>query len=381
MCGIIFGANTGIKKEAINDWVIMQYEDQEMRGSKGFGIVLVDNKGKYKVKRSTEGFKLMYDLHSEESQIMMMHHRMPTSTKNKMGQTHPMDINDGSLKYKYLIIHNGMISNASELKKVHENDLGFVYQTATEEYTLDKFNDSESFAIEIARFIEGQSNEVGTLGSVAFTALQIDKKTDKVIKLYFGRNTNPLNMAKSRGMLRLSSEGMGDSIEANKLYFCALDDEMKLYKRDLKFKSHPVTIVSKTEVTQWKDKDGWIEKERKPSNGYVTQKELLEKYQDAGKTPGGEKKEEEEEEDNQDYLEEMTDNYAQEIEIELGSLIGELCDKTSAFDVDIEGYMKSIRKIITDMAEQAVWWHSGMAEEDPSYQSSLPTKTYGNVSK
>jgi glucosamine 6-phosphate synthetase-like amidotransferase/phosphosugar isomerase protein len=173
----------------------------------------------------------MWDIHQDPVNMMLMHHRYPTSTDNRMEQTHPMDIEDGSLKFKYLVVHNGVVTNDLLLKTDHEA-LGFVYKTVQ---TDKRFNDSECVGIEVARFIEGQTDKVGIQGSCAFIALQIDKKTNVVEKLFFGRNTNPLKMAKTRSKLFLSSEGKGDDIIAYKLYSCKLDAEMKLESKAMPF--------------------------------------------------------------------------------------------------------------------------------------------------
>jgi hypothetical protein len=140
------------------------------------------------------------------------------------------------LKHDYLVVHNGVISNDSELKKKHE-ELGFVYQTAYEEGKELKFNDSEALAIEVARYIEGQSDEVDTYSNAAFIALQIDKKTDKVIQVFFGRSTSSdLNIHSSAKRIEISSEGRGGLVETGKLWSFPIDT-LKLESRVLAFKS------------------------------------------------------------------------------------------------------------------------------------------------
>lgn len=250
MCGIICAINTGKNALPVNDSVIMQFEDQQNRGTNGFGIIKVLEDGTYKVDRATEGCKFMWDLHSDKVTKMIVHHRYPTSSANKIKQTHPMLVDNGSLKYKYYVVHNGVISNDDEVKKIHE-DLGFVYETNDGT----KFNDSECLAIDVARFIEGQINITDSIGSVAFVCIQVDKKTNKAIKLFFGRNTNPLNMAKTRGKLFLSSEGQGDPIEPFVLYECKLDEEMKLSKRPMKFAEAAPAAISGAVKDYWGDKN------------------------------------------------------------------------------------------------------------------------------
>jgi len=240
MCGIIAAFNNDGKE--VNQWVIDTYEEQCDRGQKGFGIVTIDENKMSKVLRATEPVKMMCDLHFNPSSMILMHHRTPTSTENYLDQTHPIKVSDGSLKYDYLVAHNGMISNDDELKEEHEK-LGFVYST---EYSLTngykKFNDSESLAIEVARFIEEQTKEVGAKGSTAFVALQVSKDKEnkgKVEKVFFGRNdsyVSPLNMSASKTKIRVSSEVEGDEVKPFILYsFAPNSKKMKLTKREIKF--------------------------------------------------------------------------------------------------------------------------------------------------
>jgi predicted glutamine amidotransferase len=236
MCGIIGAFNIEKNsKEPVNEYIVEQYQDQKSRGSDGFGVIFIQENGSYEVKRATESTKCLLDIYNNPASMIIMHHRIPTSSRNKMLQTHPMAVEDGSLKHKYLIIHNGIIKNATELKAKHE-ELGFVYTTVAKktEY-LEEFNDSESLAIEIARKIEGQITDIDAIGSASFIGLQIDKKKDKVIKAFFGRNDgNPLNMSRTRGKIRISSEGEGDEVKENTLYSFNL--------KDFKFKKNAIEI-------------------------------------------------------------------------------------------------------------------------------------------
>lgn len=230
MCGLIAAFHTGKRKDTpVNQFVIDQYEDQHTRGKEGFGIVNITPGKEVSVERATEPVKMMLDLYMKPATMMMFHHRYPTSSDNYLNQTHPLIVEHGSLKHRYLVMHNGVLSNDRELKKKHEEELGFVYRTAyqqTEHY--ERFNDSEALAIEVARFIEGQTQVMGFSGSAAIFALQCDENWIPE-RFYFGRTTNPLNMAKSRDYLYLSSEGIGDPVDANKLYsFDVSDPLMKL---------------------------------------------------------------------------------------------------------------------------------------------------------
>ncbi len=197
MCGIACAFGMGKKqKEPVNRWIIDTLQDQLDRGMEGFGVIFIDNNLKVRVERATEISKALLDLYMPNNQVKMivMHHRAPTSTENKLKQTHPIVVNNGSLKYKYFFIHNGVISNSDDVKDAHEQ-LGFEYTTVCNELKYEKgpkkFNDSESLAIEVARFIEGYTDTLATIGSVAFVCLKVNKKTGKLLRVYYGRNASP----------------------------------------------------------------------------------------------------------------------------------------------------------------------------------------------
>lgn len=241
MCGIIAAFKTN-HEASVNEEVVLQFEDQHSRGVKGFGVVGINPDLSFDLRRSTEGAKFMFDLHSKSWPMMMVHHRFPTSSENWISQTHPILVSNECLKHDYLVIHNGVISLPGELKQEHEG-LGFQYTTAYIEYSsfsklqTPKFNDSEAIAIEVALFIENKSNIIKASGTAAFMALQINKETKKITQLFFGRNDrNPLNMAQTRGYLFLSSEGKGDPIAPNTLFSCKLEGNMKLKKRPIYWK-------------------------------------------------------------------------------------------------------------------------------------------------
>ena len=127
MCGVI---GMFKKNENVNMDVIYQMEDQISRGQEGFGIIFIQDDGSYKVERATEINKALLDLYRDSNQCKMIiaHHRTPTSSENKIKQTHPILVDNLKLKHKYLIIHNGVIHNTDERKLEHEKN-GFMYTT------------------------------------------------------------------------------------------------------------------------------------------------------------------------------------------------------------------------------------------------------------
>jgi hypothetical protein len=156
-----------------------------------------------------------------------MHHRFPTSTVNVRRAAHPFTTKAHFGNHEYVLVHNGHIANAAELKEEHEK-LGIGYYSVLDDGT---FNDSEALLWDFARYIEGQQDKLVAYGGIAFICMKlVDGALDK---LYFGRNTNPLNMDRSKYGLILSSEGPGEEIAADTLhtYNYALK---RLTKRELK---------------------------------------------------------------------------------------------------------------------------------------------------
>ena len=256
MCGIIFGANIQKQeKEPVNQWITEQFEDQFSRGTQGFGLVFIKQNGEYKIERACEPYKALIDLKEKENQapIILMHHRMPTSSQNKIQETHPFMIDNGSLKYKYLGAHNGIITNDDAIKEEHEK-LGFIYTTERINNQDEKeFNDSECLIIEISRYIEKQIKEIGVQGGGSFIVLQIDRKTDKIKKVFFGRTSEsyPLKLAKDANKIRISSEGEGHDVTTQSLYSFGLND-FKIEKIKLAKKEFPLPAESE-ECTHWAD--------------------------------------------------------------------------------------------------------------------------------
>lgn len=251
MCGIIVAFNTNTKgkknkkPEKVNQCILDQYQDQCGRGQKGFGIIRINQKGNLEVDRATEEIKFLLDLYLKPSNMIIAHHRQPTSTENKISQTHPIFITNKKLEHDYYFIHNGMVSNDTELHKKHEA-MGFKYITEYEKESYIsgrpgeiKYNDTEALGIEIVLLIENLQATVETNSSAAFFMLQVDKKTHKATKAFFGRSgtSSCLNMFKEKGILRISSVGEGDEIEAEKLFsFNTNDPEMKITTEEMIFK-------------------------------------------------------------------------------------------------------------------------------------------------
>lgn len=339
MCGIIGMFNIGEKNENVNDPVIEQYQDQRTRGTEGFGTIFIDKEKNYKVKRSTNETKAIIDLSMNESPGIIFHHRTPTSSENKISQTHPILVANGSLKNKYLVIHNGIIRNEDKLKEQHEK-LGFIYTTQRKNKNdLEEFNDSESLAIEIARYIEGQSELIEIEGSAAFIAVQINAKNNKVKEIYFGRNKqNPLKLAASRNKIWLSSEGKGEEVKENMLYHFNMKD-YKIKKNKLLFKEELEEKITYMEDEWTDEKLGRFEDKKTQTKinyktSYGREINRFDGIDDAEDMIELEKEEEEIEE----IIEEMTRN-AEEITNDLEDV---LRDPNKIFATKVEPFLNKM---------------------------------------
>ena len=262
MCGIIACFSTTVKKgkkieikaTKVNDLIVNQYQDQHMRGQRGFGIIRIDKKGNIELDRACEPTKFLIDLYMKQSEMIIAHHRTPTSTDNKIDQTHPMYVSNKILKHDYYVMHNGMLSNDIELHKLHD-EFNFKYTTEYTENshyginsTKQRWNDSEALAIELALFIEKKIEVIRTDNSAAFVILQVNKKTNIAERVFFGKNGNSdLNISKIKGKMMISSEGEGDEVVANILWCFKIEDPtMELESQTIEFKKPYKEIVSST---------------------------------------------------------------------------------------------------------------------------------------
>ncbi len=258
-CGIVYQRGGNVLTDIKN-----QFNRQRSRGTEGFGFAYIssDNGNTIQRERFTKECHAFFDLGSINSKDVLFHHRIPTSTENRICYNHPIE-NKSNYKFNYYMVHNGIISNADELYKKHTKE-GLGYETAylTEVKNKSKkdvkitselhFNDSETLLHELCLFLEGKTDKIGVTGSVAFIMYQCDKKTNKPIKLYFGRNSgNPLKMERTNGVLKIASELKGGkSID---------DDVIHIYN----YKTNRISKV-KQEIgscysysSSWDYKDDW----------------------------------------------------------------------------------------------------------------------------
>jgi glucosamine 6-phosphate synthetase-like amidotransferase/phosphosugar isomerase protein len=213
MCGIIYVKH---KTSSLSPKVILRrYERQRTRGTDGFGYVAIRDGTLCSEQRATTEREIVAKLHGEQAAEVLFHHRLPTSTPNFVEATHPIVVNHPDLRYRYYVVHNGIISNAEELRARHEQE-GFQYTTAIRKewitrsttYYQDMFNDSEALAVEVARYLEGKSQTIAAEGSIACIMLQVEKQTQRVRGLHYGRNEgSPLIVHETADVLSITSEG------------------------------------------------------------------------------------------------------------------------------------------------------------------------------
>lgn len=223
MCGII--TSIAYDKSFDNKKKVWdQYQEQKHRGKDGYGFVAVTPDG-IRYARATTEKAIKEELDKlPDTFLLMFHHRIPTSSVNSVNANHPIFIhNKKNLAHKYFLIHNGHISNHAALYDDHHKPMGFKLRThAAYRYyqgknDYDTYTDSEALGIELALYIEGKTDHLRTRGGVACFMLQVDQN-DVPVRLFFFRNTNPINFYRNNHGCFFSSVGKGEELEADMLY-------------------------------------------------------------------------------------------------------------------------------------------------------------------
>lgn len=154
-----------------------------------------------------------------ENDEVLFHHRMATSTPDVRNACHPFSTKN-AFANQYIGIHNGVITNSYQLKDIHKA-LGIEYvsnQPPVGATQYVKFNDSEALIFDLARYFEGEVDELTATGNDAFIVLKKDP-SGKPTKLFFGHNSgNPLMMKLTKNSLTLSSVGEGKAIPTDTLH-------------------------------------------------------------------------------------------------------------------------------------------------------------------
>lgn len=208
MCGLVMKFNFD-KDKPVNNDILQQYDKQSSRGKRGFG--LFDGQYMHIVREANEDNILKW-LVEKDSNLILFHHRLPTSTINVARAAHPFSTKKYFGKTEYILAHNGIICNAEELWVAHQA-LGIRYTSLLEDLS---FNDSEALMWDLALTLEGKQKDMKAYGGMAFIMM---KKVDgKLTDMLYGRNSRPLNVRHTEDSIEMSSEGPGESILPNYLY-------------------------------------------------------------------------------------------------------------------------------------------------------------------
>lgn len=232
MCGLALAANKG---RNVGQRVFELYTQQKHRGKEGFGYIAIQDGKIVGMQKAKYEEIIKPRLLKEEAELVLFHHRLPTSTENTVGTAHPIFVSNAELEYDYYVMHNGCVSNDDELKAKHE-ELGYQYTTEFQDNTYavspsgamellsvgkKYYNDSESLAIEAARFIEGLDSKMNNKGAAAFFAVQVVKGSKDVACIYYAQNYGrKLGFKKKKGWTIVASEH-GKEVPQMKMY--ALD--------------------------------------------------------------------------------------------------------------------------------------------------------------
>jgi hypothetical protein len=201
----------------VNNAVLQQFDLQRHRGVQGFGIF--DGQFLNMVHETTED-KMLKWLCKYDSNILLMHHRFPTSTKNVKKAAHPFSTRGFFGDNEYILAHNGVIKNADKMFQDHQ-ERGIDYQSLLDDW---KFNDSEALLWDFALYMEGYQDDVQSIGDVAFICLK--KVKGKLTEMHYYRNAGrPLRFNWTRKVMELSSEGEGDMIPVDVLHTWNYEEE------------------------------------------------------------------------------------------------------------------------------------------------------------
>lgn len=196
MCGIVYMQD--FNGNPVNNFILNQFDDQRHRGTQGFGIY--DGSHDNIITTPKENGILKW-LVKYDSPLLLMHHRYPTSTINVKRAAHPFATRKFFGDNEYILVHNGSVSNARELKEEHEK-LGIEYYSILDNGT---FNDSEALLWDFALVMEGKKKELDARGNIAFIAMKLTK--GELTHMHFARNYgSPLLMNRDKNGIQIASE-------------------------------------------------------------------------------------------------------------------------------------------------------------------------------
>jgi glucosamine 6-phosphate synthetase-like amidotransferase/phosphosugar isomerase protein len=374
MCGIITIINHRDKKP-INQIAIDLYENQYSRGQQGFGMLYLNETNEVKISRACEPVKAFLDLKENKSNIIMFHHRTPTSSSNKLEQTHPLLVENKDLKYNYYVIHNGIINNEDEMKIKHEES-GYYYKTTYKDNFGEKFNDSESLAIDLAMYIEKKKDKIETTGSVAFVVAQINKKTKKIKEIFYGHNSgSPLTFSNNGGVLSIASEGLKQEVKEDIMYKWNINNK-KLTKQKIEINTFKQTTFNQTGITRYND-DYYDQYNGNYNTGFNDKE--VEKILNLDTTTKTDEHDNFRGYEDSDYpeiinerIEEIWTDFETQIDYEMTDLLQEISDPTLCEEAEIETRISLItdliRNLILDSREQ---YNLELNDNEPALQQQV----------
>lgn len=202
MCGLVYFKS--FNKEDVLPDLRKRYEAQKTRGQQGFGVFYPGTSMIYRAETEDKILLALDSATDKEVVEALFHHRMPTSTPNVLNAAHPFSTGN-MFRHNYVLAHNGVIWNDTELKEEHE-ERGIKYASIQGD---GKFNDSESLLWEMAMYLEGMTDTPGTKGGAAFIVIEqvYTKNRTRPVKLHFGRNeADPLFLTLTDERIVLASE-------------------------------------------------------------------------------------------------------------------------------------------------------------------------------
>ncbi len=232
MCGIAatFGGKDPITR------VLACYENQKERGTDGFGFLAL-----------REGKIVMFDRHVSEKGIraslelarayapdtILFHHRYPTANANVPESAHPLPISKKGWKYRYYMLHNGVVSGGDDVEDI-ESKSGYRFKSRVQTVSFyraggklyeradddGEVNDSEILGYYVASLLEGERQDIPMSGAIACIVLREDKNTKECTVFAMRNSMNPLKVFrgskkdKKKGIntLLVSSENGGANL-------------------------------------------------------------------------------------------------------------------------------------------------------------------------
>lgn len=205
MCGILF--IKGKDPATARTLARLTYGHQAHRGKLGFGI---SDTGQPENIHSLTESQFLADISKTKGDALLLHHRLPTSTVNRIGACHPFRVTFG--EFVLDVVHNGVVSNKDEVLAKLQIDKTTL---ASYEASSNSYNDSEALALDFIDAISTKRKTLYSCGSVAIIGLERAAK-----KLWLFRNSgNPMKYYEDEDTYILSSENpSGIDVEHDKLF-------------------------------------------------------------------------------------------------------------------------------------------------------------------